>query len=108
MNVMLCFEVSAKQDQLRKELASKGYMSSWKVQRGSRDEITYHLPSNVLWKKGKEMSPTKAKEELKKAATQLNVSIIRTVAITFGKFDGMTGTPVRSDETVAASVESES
>ena len=108
MNVLLCFEVSDKPEQVRQQLAGKGYMSSWKVQRGSKDAITYHLPSNVMWKKGKEMSPTKAKEELKKATTQLSVKIIRAVAITVGKFDGVTGTPVSSSATVAESVEAES
>ncbi|MBI4930311.1 MAG: hypothetical protein HY841_06080 [Bacteroidetes bacterium] len=96
MNVVLCFEVSAKQDQVRQELASKGYMSNWKVKRGSRDEITYHLPSNLLWKKGKDMSPTKAKEELKKAANALNVKVTRAVALVVSRWDGMTGTPVGS------------
>ena len=109
MNVLLCFEVSDKRQQIKEALSAKGYMSSWKVQRGSRDTITYHLPSNVMWKKGKEMSPTKAKEELKKAATQLNVKIIRAIAVTVGRFDGLTGTPnTSSAETVAESVEAES
>lgn len=108
MNVLLCFEVSDKPEQVRKELSAKGYMSSWKVRRGSRDEITYHLPSNVMWKKGKEMSPTKAKEELKKVATELKVKIIRAVAVTVGRFDGVTGTPNTSSESVAESIEAES
>jgi len=108
MNILLCFEVNDKLEQVREQLSAKHYMSSWKVQRGSRDEITYHLPSNVMWKKGKEMSPTKAKEELKKVATELKIKIIRAVAITVGKFDGMTGTPNTSSETVVESVEVES
>lgn len=108
MNVLLTFEVSDKLDQVRQHLSGNGYMSSWKVQRGSKDVITYYLPSNVMWKKGKEMSPTKAKEELKKVATKLNIKIIRAVAITVGKFDGVTGSSVSSSASVAESVEAES
>ncbi|MEK6616709.1 MAG: hypothetical protein AABZ32_11485 [Bacteroidota bacterium] len=100
MNVLLCFEVSDNLQRVRKELSAKGYMSSWKIIRGSRDEITFHLPSNTLWKKGENMSPTKAKEDLKKIATQLNVKIIRAVAIAIGKFDGITGTRHDSESAV--------
>ena len=90
MNVMICFEVSGKLEQVRKELASKGYMSNWRVKRG-RDETTYNLPSTALWKKGDNMSPAKAKEDLKKAATQVNVKVVRAMALIVGKWDGMTG-----------------
>lgn len=92
MNVMLCFEVSGKQEQVRNELASKGYMSSWRTKRG-RDEITYFLPSSAMWKKGENFSPAKAKEDLKKCASQLGVKVVRAVALVVGKWDGMTGTP---------------
>jgi hypothetical protein len=96
MNVMICFEVSTKLENVRKELASQGYMSSWKIRRGN-DEITYYLPSNAMWKKGENMSPGKAKEDLKKASSQVNVKVLRAVALMVGKFDGMTGTPVGSE-----------
>lgn len=92
MNVMLCFEVSDKHDQIRNELASKGYMSSWRIKRG-RDEITYYLPSTAMWKKGENFSPAKAKDDLKKCASQLGVKVIRAVALTVGKWDGIIGTP---------------
>lgn len=90
MNVMICFEVSGKQEQVRKELASNGYMSNWSVARG-RDVLTYNLPSSAMWKKGENMSPAKAKEDLKKAAKQANVKIVRAIALVVGKWDGMTG-----------------
>lgn len=90
MNVMICFEVSGKQEQVKKELASNGYMSNWRVARG-RDELTYNLPSNAMWKKGENMSPAKAKEDLKKATTQAKVKVVRAVAVVVGKWDGMTG-----------------
>ena len=92
MNVMICFDVNEKLDQLKKELASNGYMSSWRVKRG-KDEITYYLPSNCMWKKGENMSPGKAKEELKKATSQIGIKTIRSIAMVVGKFDGMTGVP---------------
>ena len=103
MNVMICFEVSAKQEQVRKELASWGYMSSWKIKRG-KDELTYHLPSNAMWKKGDTMSPAKAKEDLKKSTSQLNVKVVRAVALVVGKWDGATGTPVGSSASVSEAV----
>ena len=90
MNVMICFEVSGKQEQVRKELASKGYMSNWRIARG-RDEITYNLPSNSMWKKGENMSPAKAKEDLKNAVKQTNTKVVRAVALVIGKWDAMTG-----------------
>jgi len=107
MNVLICFEVSGKQDQVRKELTSLGYMSSWKVKRG-RDETTFHLPSNMLWKKGENMSPTKAKEELKKSAKALKVDVVRTIAVVVSKWDGITGTSVGSEKSVAETVEATS
>lgn len=107
MNVLLSFEVSDKLQQVRQELSAKGYMSNWKVKRG-RDEITFHLPSNCLWKKGENMSPTKAKEDLKKVTGQLSVKMIRVVALVVSKWDGLTGTPNGSSETVPESVEAES
>lgn len=90
MNVMICFEVSGKQEQVRKELAAHGYMSNWRIVRG-RDELTFNLPSNAMWKKGENMSPAKAKEDLKKAATALNIKVLRGIALVVGKWDGMTG-----------------
>ena len=95
MNVMICFEVSSKQDSIRKGLSSLGYMSSWKVSRG-RESSTYFLPSNSMWKKGEGMSPAKAKEDLRKVASQLNVEVLRAIALSIGSFDGVTGTPVDS------------
>lgn len=95
MNVMLCFEVSGKHEQIRNELALKGYMSSWRIKRG-RDEITYYLPSTAMWKKGENFSPTKAKEDLKKCASQLGVKVIRAVALAVGKWDGVIGTAYES------------
>ena len=103
MNVMICFEVSGKQDQLRKELASKGYMSNWRITRG-RDELTYNLPSTTMWKKGENMSPAKAKEDLKKAATSVNTKVIRAVAVVVGKWDAMTG-EMQGAETPAIAAE---
>src|SRR6185503_10834488 len=103
MNVMICFEVSGKQEQVRKELASKGYMSTWKIKRG-KDELTYHLPSNALWKKGENFSPAKAKEDLQKAAKGINVKVIRAVALAVGKWDGMTGSSVNAGESIPEQV----
>ena len=92
MNVLICFDVSDKQEAVKKELLQKGYMSSWKTKRG-KDEITCYLPSNSVWKKGEKMSPTAAKEDLKKTASQMGVKIIRSVAISVsGKWDGVAGT----------------
>ena len=90
MNVMICFEVSGKQEQVREQLASLGYMSSWRIVRG-RDELTFNLPSTAMWKKGENMSPAKAKEDLKKATSNLKVKTLRAVALVVGKWDGMTG-----------------
>jgi hypothetical protein len=104
MNVMLCFEVSEKQEQVRKELAANGYMSSWKVKRG-HDEITFNLPSNALWNKGEHMSPAKAKEDLKKFAKQHNVDVLRAVALVVSKWDGMTGFASGSEKPVTQSAE---
>ena len=98
MNVMICFDVSEKQEQVRKDLTANGYMSSWKVKRG-RDETTFNLPSNVLWKKGEHMSPAKAKEDLKKSSKQRNVKVLRAIALVVGKWDGMTGSANGSGET---------
>ena len=102
---MLCFEVSAKSEQVRKELASKGYMASWKVKRG-KDEMTFHLPAGAMWKKGENFSPAKAKEELQNATKALNVKAVRAIAVVVGKWDAMTGSPVGSSsvhETAEAS-----
>jgi len=106
MNVMLCFEVSDKHEQVRKELASKGYMSSWKVKRG-RDEITFHLPSGAMWNKGEHVSPTSTKEDLKTIASKMNVKVVRAVALVVSKWDGMTGTPVDSGRSEHASAQME-
>ena len=104
MNVMICFEVSGKLEQVRKELASKGYMSNWRVKRG-RDETTYNLPSTAMWKKGDNMSPAKAKEDLKKVATATNVKVVRAMAMVVGKWDGMTGEAQGAASSVAEQVE---
>ena len=104
MNVMICFEVSDKQAQVRKALTSKGYMSSWKVKRG-RDELTFYLPSNALWNKGDHFSPAKAKEDLHNACKSLNVKITRTIAMVVSKWDGATGSPVGEASSVTEQVE---
>ena len=100
MNVMICFEVSENQAQVRKELIASGYMSSWKVKRG-RDETTYNLPSNALWKKGENMSPAKAKEDLSKSAKKLNVKVVRALALVVSKWDGVTGSLAGASANVA-------
>ena len=102
MNVMICFEVSDKQEQVAKELASSGYMSSWRVKRG-KDETTYNLPSNALWAKGEHSSPAKAKEDLKKAAKKFKVEVVRAVALVVSKWDGVTGTSSGSGSNYAES-----
>lgn len=102
MNVMICFEVKGNVDKLRNALKGKGYMSSWRVARG-RDEITYNLPETAMWKKGENMSPAKAKEDLKKAAGDANVKVVRAIALAVGKFDGMTG----SGDDLHASIEAQ-
>ena len=104
MNVMICFEVSSKNEQVRKELASKGYMTNWKVKRG-KDEITFHLPSNAMWKKGEHASPVAAKEDLSKAAKKLNVEVSRTVALVIGKWDGIRGSSAGSESSVKQTAE---
>ena len=104
MNVMICFEVSSKQEQVRKVLSSQGYMHSWRIKRG-RDELSIFLPSNALWKKGDSFSPAKAKEDLKKAASQCGVKVVRAVALVVGKWDAMTGSPVGSEAAVPEKVE---
>lgn len=92
MNILLSFEVSERQQEVITELLSLGYMQSWRVTRG-RDTLTYFLPKNIFWKKGNHMSPAKAKEDLKKVTSRLNVDIVRAVAVVFGKFDAVTGEP---------------
>lgn len=90
MNVMICFEVSGKQELVKKALASYGYMSTWRISRG-HDDITFNLPSNAMWKKGENMSPAKAKEDLKSATKEAGVKTIRAVALSVGKWDGIPG-----------------
>ena len=101
MNVMICFEVSGKLEQVRTELSSKGYLSNWRISRG-RDEITFNLPTSAMWKKGDNMSPAKAKEDLKNAAKKTNVKIVRAVAVTIGKWDALTGDAINSSVTESA------
>ncbi|TAL60587.1 MAG: hypothetical protein EPN85_06985 [Bacteroidetes bacterium] len=104
MNVMICFEVSGKQEQVRKELAALGYMSNWRITRG-RDELTFNLPSTALWKKGENMSPAKAKEDLKKTASQLKIKVVRAIALVVGKWDGATGEQHGAESPVAEHTE---
>ena len=99
MNAMICFEVSGKQEKVRKILTSKGYMANWKVKRG-KDELTFHLPANALWKKGENFSPARAKEDLQKAAKDENVKVLRAVAMVVSKWDAVTGSPVTAGSSV--------
>ena len=101
MNVMICFEVSGKLDQVRNDLSSKGYLSNWRITRG-RDEITFNLPTAAMWKKGDKMTPAKAKEDLKNVAKHANVKIVRAVAVTIGKWDAFTGDAISSSVTESA------
>ncbi len=104
MNVMICFEVSGKLEQVRKELASKGYLSNWRVTRG-RDQLTYNLPSAAMWKKGEEMSPAKAKEDLKTSAKKVNVKVTRAIALVVSKWDGVTGEQQGAESSVSEHAE---
>ncbi|HEY4799983.1 MAG TPA: hypothetical protein VII99_12960 [Bacteroidia bacterium] len=100
MNVMICFEVGSNQEEVRQALVAKGYLSSWQVKRG-RDILTFHLPSNALWKKGEHTSPASAKEDLTKSAKKLNTKVVRAVTMVISKWDGLTGSPVSSDTTAS-------
>ena len=100
MNVMICFEVSDKQEQVRNSLTSKGYLSSWRITRG-HDEITYNLPSTSMWKKGDNMSPAKAKEDLKNACKESKVKMVRVMAMVIGKWDGITGDNHNAESSVS-------
>jgi hypothetical protein len=95
MNVMICFEISARQEEVQSMLAANGYMSTWKVKRG-REEKTYHLPSNAMWSKGERLNPVKAKEDLEKVAKKLNVKIIRALALVVTKWDGIVGSALQT------------
>lgn len=82
MQILINYEVDAKQTAMRDILKMKGYEETWR-----KDNMEYQLPSTSLWKGN--VTPSQAIEDLKKVARALNVELLGASAIEFTDLEGL-------------------
>jgi len=78
MGVIITYDVSDKQQEMKDCLIKKGYFDSW--QEGpENNRITVQLPYTTLWKKDGTLSQGLA--DMKACATSLQIKLLRALSI---------------------------
>jgi hypothetical protein len=80
MQILISYEVDAKQAAVREIMKLKGYEEVW-----VKGEEEYRLPGSALWKS--DISPAQAMDDLKRVARALNIQLLGASAIEFTDFE---------------------
>ena len=84
MEVIVTYDVSAKQVEFKAAMESFGYRDRWK----SNDKL-YYLPNTTLWQQNKALQD--AVNDAKKVAADLRVTLQRCIAVESSTWAGITG-----------------
>ena len=85
MDVVVTYDVSAKQSEVKAAMVARGYMDRW----NSNDGTTYYLPNTTLWKKNIELR--NAVQDIAAVAKQFSVKLERAVTVPAAPWDGIPG-----------------
>lgn len=85
MKTLLTYDVNQKQDDVKKDLLSKGYSKTCKSSSG----IDCNLPDTTVWKDN--TSPTTAMADLTGITSKLGVKLERAFAVDFDTAQGIKG-----------------
>lgn len=86
-NVLITYDVSARNPEVKAALKALGYMDSWES-----EGVTYNLPNTTLWKQG---SAQQGKTDMVSVAASLRVTLERAIAVEFSNWSGIPGQPHR-------------
>lgn len=87
MNILITYDLSHGQDQLKTAMKSIGYYDAWETN-GTR----YNLPASTLWKPNSEVSQGLA--EIQNTAKKLGITLTRCIVVPVNPWAGITGTPL--------------
>lgn len=73
-NTIITYDVKEKQTEVKEKMISKGYMTSWTNEKGTK----YYLPNTTIWKK--DITTDIALADLQAVCTELKVKLLRAVA----------------------------
>lgn len=74
MGVVVSYDVSDKNPQMKQAMIDKGYFDSWK-----EGEVVVNLPNTTMWKKDGTVGS--GLQDMKDAARSLNIQLERAVAL---------------------------
>lgn len=95
MQVIITYDLSDGQSEVKNEMVKKGYHSAWVA-----NSITYYLPSTSLWKQDTELAT--AKRDLEETIQVLNntakfstkyIRLLRCIVLPASPWDGIPGEP---------------
>jgi len=86
MNILIAYDVSDKQREMKNELKAKKYSDAW----NDAGKVC-NLPNTTLWKQGTTVQ--QAKQDMIDAAKKLGIRLNRAVSVSFEDWDGIVGDP---------------
>jgi hypothetical protein len=97
MNLVIVFDTSVREEEVKKEMIAIGYLNYWYT---SNTNLKYELPHNTLWKSNIEMRD--ALNDIRNVINNINLrqnnSIIlqRCIVLSVTPWDGIPGVPLQT------------
>lgn len=85
-NVLITYDVSDKNKEVKDSLKAKGYSDNW-----TSDKVKYSLPNTTLWKS--ESTAETGKVDMEAVAKINRVVLESAMAVEFTSWKGISGTP---------------
>ncbi|MCM2352140.1 MAG: hypothetical protein NDI63_00895 [Pseudobdellovibrio sp.] len=86
MGIVIAYDVSDKNSQMKMELKSKGYTDYWNT-----DGVRYNLPNTTLFHPNK--NTEQGLQDMKDAAARLTIRLQRAIAVPSSPFSAIPGDP---------------
>ena len=88
MAIIISYDVSDKNPQMKEELTSKGYLDRW-----DSNKTTYYLPDTTLWHPDEKKTVVQGVQDMKEAAEKLKIKLQRALAVPANPWSAITGDP---------------
>ena len=79
MGIIVSYDVSDKNPEMKAEMESKGYRDGW-TQGPEGKKIRINLPDTTLWHSGKDKTVEQGLQDMKDATAKLRITLQRAVA----------------------------
>lgn len=90
MGIVVTYDVSDKNPEMKSEMQSKGYKDFW-FEGPDEKKVKVNLPNSTLWHKEKTVQ--QGLQDLKDAASKLKIKLERAVAVPDDPSDAIPGDP---------------